>query len=700
MATLEEIVIQLTAESSQLRTQLQSATKVTEDSAKKMEAAISKFSDNSNKSLGFFQTAMATMAGFLGGQLITKGIGLATDAFKGMVGVIGDGIEAAAASDAQFLRLANSLAINGNFSEEAANGLREYANELEETTGVSDEAILSNLAYLESLTRLDAEGLKVAQTGALDLSAALGKDLETTTQAVAKAIEGNGTALKRLGVNFDESKDKAQNFKNVQEALSRFSGIAAANTGSYSGAIKLLGTAFENITKSIGSVFTRNKVVITIIQELAKSIFDLSKSAEKNGDALRIGLAKSLLAIAEAGAITLEIFDKLLRAFAISIEVAKLYQNVNLLRDGFKGLAAAFQGKDIAAALGPVGDSINKIKTDLNDKGIFGQFADKLDEIKNKGFKAFGGISDVVGDSTKKLNDNAKAIEIVSEATKLQEAARTAFVDGLLKESAAIDENSKFRNQVLDLSYADNLTSVQDYNAAKLQLLEEQQAVEQQILEESRLLNNAEDENYLAAKRVLDQKQMVERVKLLQDQKKLEEDAQKQKLAAFSGFFGNLAALSQSSNKDLAAIGKAAALTQATIDGYVAVQGAYKSGSVIGGPALGAAFAAAAGIATAANLAKIAGVGLQSGIDSVPGIGNQDNFPAVLAPGERVVPSKTNEDLTKFLQEQGASSKKIEFTLNLTIAPGTGISRTQAADLVEGINDYIAAGGLPILGST
>ncbi|MBU1817230.1 MAG: hypothetical protein KKB08_10810, partial [Gammaproteobacteria bacterium] len=39
-----------------------------------------------------------------------------------------------------------------------------------------------------------------------------------------------------------------------------------------------------------------------------------------------------------------------------------------------------------------------------------------------------------------------------------------------------------------------------------------------------------------------------------------------------SDFFGNMTALSQSQNKKLAVIGKAAAITQATIDGYLAVQ--------------------------------------------------------------------------------------------------------------------------------
>jgi hypothetical protein len=76
-----------------------------------------------------------------------------------------------------------------------------------------------------------------------------------------------------------------------------------------------------------------------------------------------------------------------------------------------------------------------------------------------------------------------------------------------------------------------------------------------------------------------------------------------ERLNAASTFFGNLATLSQSSNKTLAAIGKAAAITQASIDGVLAVQKALATYP----PPLSFALAASIGVATAVNVAKIAG---------------------------------------------------------------------------------------------
>lgn len=79
-----------------------------------------------------------------------------------------------------------------------------------------------------------------------------------------------------------------------------------------------------------------------------------------------------------------------------------------------------------------------------------------------------------------------------------------------------------------------------------------------------------------------------------------------QRLQNTSDFFGNLAALSKSGNSKIAAIGKAAAIAQATIDGVLAVQ---KALAAPPGWPFNAPQVIAVGISAAANVAQIAGVG-------------------------------------------------------------------------------------------
>lgn len=85
---------------------------------------------------------------------------------------------------------------------------------------------------------------------------------------------------------------------------------------------------------------------------------------------------------------------------------------------------------------------------------------------------------------------------------------------------------------------------------------------------------------------------------------------QAERLQSTSDFYGNLASLSKSGNSKLAAIGKAAALAQATIDGVLAVQ---KAMAAPPGWPYNAPNVIAVGISSAMNVAKIASAGFQSG---------------------------------------------------------------------------------------
>jgi len=162
MATLEEIVVQLTAETSGLRAEMQAASKSVEGATSKMDKAIEEFSKNSSKNTSFFQQTMATMTGFLASQAVTGAIGLLTDGVKALASELVDAGQEAMAEEQAFTRLATSLRLSGNYSKEAADGLVTFSNEMEGLAGVGVDVIAGNLAIMSSLTRLNSEGLKKA----------------------------------------------------------------------------------------------------------------------------------------------------------------------------------------------------------------------------------------------------------------------------------------------------------------------------------------------------------------------------------------------------------------------------------------------------------------------------------------------------------------------------------------------------------
>lgn len=111
----------------------------------------------------------------------------------------------------------------------------------------------------------------------------------------------------------------------------------------------------------------------------------------------------------------------------------------------------------------------------------------------------------------------------------------------------------------------------------------------------------------------------------------------------------DLISLSNSSNKTLSAIGKTAAVANATIDTYKAINAAYSAmaGIAVVGPALGAAVAAAAIAAGLQNVSQIASVQLADGglVKAVTG-----GVPALIGEGgsdEAVLPLDNNRAMRR-----------------------------------------------------
>lgn len=130
--------------------------------------------------------------------------------------------------------------------------------------------------------------------------------------------------------------------------------------------------------------------------------------------------------------------------------------------------------------------------------------------------------------------------------------------------------------ELLDEHLATQLEKLAEFRAQKLAGEEELAALEQKIREDHRDKMRA-----------------------------IEQAALQERLAAWSGALGDLSALMGSENKKMFAIGKAAAMAQAIVDGWSAATSAYKKGVEIGGPPVGAAFAAMSIARTGAMLAQI-----------------------------------------------------------------------------------------------
>jgi hypothetical protein len=691
MATLEELVIQLSADTKALQADMKSAVQVMEKSTDQMKKSVEEFAKDGAKSTSFFQSAMATMAGYVSGQAV---IGALNSLKTALVDLVQDGIQGAVEAQEAYVSFANALVRAGTDSDDAAEKFKNFADEMQNLTGITAESTLSVGKLLTSLTGLSGSQLEEATKAIADLSVVMGIDMDTAARMFAKSVNGSGEAFKKFGIEVEDGADKAERTANTIDALnSRFGGSAQAQAKTYAGALKIVKQSFGEVTEEVGNAIVENKAILAVMQEVAKIFIGMSGDLGKNSDGIKVFLGQATKAIFDFGVAAIEVVEfikpvwdglgHIFKQVAASIASALI-----LSTEGFTAYREANKRLEAELAedwdnIGKASETLTAVKKNFESLAITAGAA--TEEMKKGG--------DVTSEAINKTVDTVS--KLPPELSKAQQAMR----DWAMEQAGMADSIGDIYNielASLQANFDAKLITEQEYLTAKEALVMQNIANENAMLDAAAAQGLIRGQDLANARYALEMKSSQAQLALHAARVKQEETLNKEREANFKSTLGTIAGLASSSNKTLAAIGKAAAISQATIDGYAAVQKALASAP----PPFNYGLAAAVGAAAAANVSKIVGTPLATGIDEVPGSGFKDNFPAVLAPGERVVPRETNQDLTRFLEMQGGQ-KGAQINVNVTMNDVfTSDPREMGMKIIETINEAAQANGIQILGST
>jgi hypothetical protein len=226
-----------------------------------------------------------------------------------------------------------------------------------------------------------------------------------------------------------------------------------------------------------------------------------------------------------------------------------------------------------------------------------------------------------------------KNVSLLEQQAAYLEAKNTAISEDYLTQDEITLARDELERVRLETAYADKLISEDQFRAAMYQREVTTQAALGSLRAQTAASQLAFD-------------------KMTQDQK----------LKYVSDGLSGITTLMQSKNKEQFAIGKAAAIAQATINAYTSATQAYKalSGIYIVGPVLGAIAAAAAVAAGMANVSKIRSQQMgqaHAGMTSIPSEGT-----FLLSKGERVIQPEQNRDLTQFLNGRTDSGNRNDTT--------------------------------------
>jgi hypothetical protein len=177
-------------------------------------------------------------------------------------------VKAAAEDETAQRKLAETIAATTDATAKQIAGVEEYIRQTSIAIGVTDDQLRPAFARLVRSTK-DVEDAQKLLNLALDLASATGKPLEAVSNALARAYDGNTTALGKLGLGLDanllKSKDFDAIFKTLTSTFGNFAENEALSTEKQMERVKI---ALDEAKESVGAA------LLPAVQELTAWILE------------------------------------------------------------------------------------------------------------------------------------------------------------------------------------------------------------------------------------------------------------------------------------------------------------------------------------------------------------------------------------------------------------------------------------------
>ena len=222
-----------------------------------------------------------TMRGMVGPAFAMAGAAVGAFAIKLAV----DGVQAAMEEERQLAILKTTLDnVGQSFAMDEVNT---FIDNLRFATGVADDELRPAFEKLVGATK-DAGQAQRLLAVAVDTSVGSGKDLSSVSMAMAKAVAGSSTALKRLIPELDATTMAGGGADKVISTLTaRFGGSAKAAAGTFAGQLKRLQDGFAELSESFGKGFLDQlDGGADTADGMAQALRDLQPSVEQLGASL------------------------------------------------------------------------------------------------------------------------------------------------------------------------------------------------------------------------------------------------------------------------------------------------------------------------------------------------------------------------------------------------------------------------------
>lgn len=378
-----------------------------------IDAAASSASSNLQKTLGgTIRGVAAKGAGLLAGGL----------AIRKTVDYLHDSIDAAAEAETQQLKLENAYEkfpqlVNGNIAV-----LRALNAELAKKTVFDDDSFAAAEAQLAQF-KLTEEQISQLIPLVADFAARTGRDVPSSANTLARAILGQGRALKEVGINFEDTGTSAGNLEELMDGLSeKVGGFAEKQAKSAAGRSAQLSKNLGELSESIGNLLIPFlQEVVPPLTSFVEFLTGLPGPIKAAAGAL-IGAGGLVFALGKVKGILTD-----LKGLSTASSFAKIATSSTGAASGMEGFGAAANPVVAIAALGAI-----------NVKLWSDNFRD-MSRAQDLARESINSSTPIVKAYTDNLIANGGTHEQLVERIKLVAA-------GLKSEGASVEELAQFYN--------------------------------------------------------------------------------------------------------------------------------------------------------------------------------------------------------------------------------------------------------------
>ena len=365
----------------------------------------------------------------LGSQIAGMAVSYLTSAkaFEAFGQALKFSIDQAAEAEQVDAQLAAVLQSTGEAAGMTSSELDSLATSLSKVSTYDDEAIKSSEALLLTFTNVGSDVFPQATQAILDMSAAMGQDLKSSTVQLGKALNdpiAGITALSRVGVSFtDDQKNMIKTLVEAGDTLGaqkiilaelskEFSGSAAAAAKTYTGQVQQLKNELGNLGEAIGS---------DALPELTQFIGEAKNAVE--------WVTKNYEEIKKWGEILSWVANPLVK---LGSEAGAFFRNLAFGEDTLDSATQSYT--DMAQAMSFVSSSTSDFADTTQESA---EAVKHMTEVNREYLDFVGSMTDELNDQSKQMQEYAdKNAELTAEKQKLIE-------QGYWPEGEAIQEINK-----------------------------------------------------------------------------------------------------------------------------------------------------------------------------------------------------------------------------------------------------------------